>query len=60
MRAIEYSSEADALLRSQVEAYSHGCDVTTITQYWWVVEEQAGKFYCLIGDDEVEDTVVNI
>ena len=58
MRAISFSIEAEALQRSKDEAYSHGCNENTETQYWWAVSQATdGSWCCWIGDDQVSDEV---
>lgn len=61
MRAISFTTEAEALQRSKDEAYSRGCDENTTTQYWWTVSQATDDSWCCwIGEEQVIDTVVEL
>ena len=58
MRAISFSTEAEALQRSKDEAYSRGCNESSTTRFWWSVSQATDDSWCCwIGDDVVEDEV---
>lgn len=58
-RVIEFNTEVEALTRNSTEAYSRGCDATTVTQHWWnLLQDSGGLWLLFIGSDVVADTVV--
>jgi hypothetical protein len=62
MRAIAFDTEEEANARNRAEAVDRRCgdSLEDVTQYWYAMVEQDGKFYLLIGDDSVEDYVDDI
>ena len=62
MRAIEFSSEVAANARNREQARKLGCGDSAgdTTTYWWPMEQINGQYYLLIGEDEVEDEVVEV
>ena len=61
MRIIQYNTEEEAIGRSHLEAINRGCTESSTTQYWWgVVEGIDGKWGVNIGNDVVEDDVIEV
>lgn len=61
MRAIEFNTEAEALNRTVTECSNRGVPEGAKTTRWWEYAEGINeKWYLLINDDTVADTVVTI
>jgi hypothetical protein len=49
-----FDTEAEAITRNEQEAIARGC-AGDITDKWWGMREQDGKFYLVVGEDALQE-----